>query len=205
MRWDGSSTGEVIWRSSFIATGGCVKILHSFTIMHLVMNAETYAVVMRNLLVQARKYLWIVTADIKDAYIEDDVGTYVPFLAVLAGKLRDGVEVRMIHAKEPGPRFREEFDKYPEFLSSDQFERILCPRMHMKCVIADGRAAYIGSANLTGAGMGAKAEDRRNFEAGVFTEDREQIQRLMQFLDEFYLGDHCVSCQRREVCPEPIR
>jgi len=76
--------------------------------------------------------------------------------------------------------------------------------MHMKCIIADGRLAYIGSANLTGAGLGAKSDHRRNFEAGIVTEDREVIGQLMNFLDTFYLGDHCLKCQRREVCPDPI-
>lgn len=173
--------------------------------MRLVMNAETYVVVMRDIVQQARKFLWVVTADIKDVYTEDEGGRFVPFLSVLAGKLREGVEVRLIHAKEPGPRFREDFDQFPEFLSSDLFERLLCPRMHMKCVIADGKVAYVGSANLTGAGMGAKSDDRRNFEAGFVTEDGLEIQKLMGFLDEFYLGDFCESCKRREFCPEPVR
>lgn len=33
-----------------------------------------------------------------------------PFLALLAQFIRKGVEVRLIHAKEPGPAFREDFD-----------------------------------------------------------------------------------------------
>ncbi|MBL9133844.1 MAG: phosphatidylserine synthase, partial [Verrucomicrobiaceae bacterium] len=113
-------------------------------------------------------------------------------------------EIRLVHAKEPGPRFREDFDRFPQFLNSDRFERLLCPRMHMKCVIADSRVAYIGSANLTGAGIGAKGQHRRNFEAGIVTEDRAMIDGLMKFLDAFYLGDHCLKCQRRDVCPDPI-
>ena len=56
--------------------------------------------------------LWIGTADIKDLYVEDGKQKK-PFLAVLAGLIRRGVEVRLIHAKEPGPNFREDFDKYP--------------------------------------------------------------------------------------------
>lgn len=56
--------------------------------------------------------LWIGTADIKDLYVEDGKQKK-PFLAVLAGHIRRGVEVRLIHAKEPGPNFREDFDKYP--------------------------------------------------------------------------------------------
>jgi phosphatidylserine/phosphatidylglycerophosphate/cardiolipin synthase-like enzyme len=169
----------------------------------LVLNEATYQLVLKELVMEARRLLWIVTADIKDLYIEDG-NDFVPFLKVLADKLREGVEIRLVHAKEPGPRFREDFDRFPELVEAEGFERILCPRMHMKCVIADGRKAYVGSANLTGAGMGAKSPHRRNFEAGVVTEDRETIGELMMFLDAFYLGDHCVKCQRREVCPDPI-
>lgn len=169
----------------------------------LVLNEATYQLVLKELVMEARRLLWIVTADIKDLYIEDG-NDFVPFLKVLADKLREGVEIRLVHAKEPGPRFREDFDRFPELVEAEGFERILCPRMHMKCVIADGRKAYVGSANLTGAGMGAKSPHRRNFEAGVVTEDRETIGELMTFLDAFYLGDHCVKCQRREVCPDPI-
>ena len=169
----------------------------------LVLNEATYQLVLKELVMEARRLLWIVTADIKDLYIEDG-NDFVPFLKVLADKLREGVEIRLVHAKEPGPGFREDFDRFPELVEAEGFERILCPRMHMKCVIADGRKAYVGSANLTGAGMGAKSPHRRNFEAGVVTEDRETIGELMTFLDAFYLGDHCVKCQRREVCPDPI-
>jgi phosphatidylserine/phosphatidylglycerophosphate/cardiolipin synthase-like enzyme len=169
----------------------------------LVLNEATYQLVLKELVMEARRLLWIVTADIKDLYIEDG-RDFVPFLKVLADKLREGVEIRLVHAKEPGPRFREDFDRFPELVEAEGFERILCPRMHIKCVIADGRKAYVGSANLTGAGMGAKSPHRRNFEAGVVTEDRETIGELMTFLDAFYLGDYCVKCQRREVCPDPI-
>lgn len=60
--------------------------------------------------VQSVKHiLWIGTADIKDLYVE--VGKEkMPFLALIAQLIRKGVEVRLIHAKEPGPNFREDFD-----------------------------------------------------------------------------------------------
>ncbi len=172
--------------------------------MRLVLNHDTYAAVLRELVPSATRLLWLVTADLKDLFVEGASGKFVPFLEVIAGKIRDGVEVRLVHAKEPGPRFRKDFDRFPELIRSDLFNRILCPRMHMKCVIADGRTAYIGSANLTGAGLGAKSGQRRNFEAGIVTEDPELIGGLMDFLDAFYVGDHCLKCQRRDVCPDPI-
>ena len=40
-------------------------------------------------------------------------------------------------------------DRYPCLFT--RMERVLCPRVHFKCVIIDGRLAYFGSANLTGA------------------------------------------------------
>ncbi len=169
----------------------------------LVINQETYQAVLQEIVPAAKKLLWLVTADLKDLHV--GVGKkFVPFLQVLARKISEGVEVRLIHAKEPGPRFRADFDRFPELIESDLFSRILCPRMHMKCIIADGRIAYIGSANLTGAGLGAKSDHRRNFEAGIVTEDKKIIGQLMTFLDTFYLGDHCLKCQRREFCPDPI-
>jgi len=106
--------------------------------------------------------LWIGTADIKDLYVE--IGNEKkPFLALIAQLIRRGVEVRLIHAKEPGPNFREDFDKYPVLY--DRLERVLCPRVHFKMLVFDGKEVYIGSANLTGAGIGMKAETTRNFEA----------------------------------------
>jgi phosphatidylserine/phosphatidylglycerophosphate/cardiolipin synthase-like enzyme len=169
----------------------------------LVLNQETYQAVVAEIVPAASRLLWLVTADLKDLHVASG-RRFVPFLEIIAGKIREGVEVRLVHAKEPGPRFRADFDRFPELIESDLFTRILCPRMHMKCIIADGRVAYIGSANLTGAGIGAKSDHRRNFEAGVVTEDKTAIAALMEFLDSFYLGDHCLKCQRRAMCPDPI-
>ena len=120
--------------------------------------------------------LWLGTADIKDLYVE--VGKQKkPFLAVLAGLIRRGVEVRLIHAKEPGPNFREDFDKYPVLY--DRLERVLCPRVHFKMLIFDCKEAYIGSANLTGAGIGMKTNNKRNFEAGILLTPLPQVGEVL--------------------------
>lgn len=127
--------------------------------------------------VQSVKHiLWIGTADIKDLYVEIDKEKK-PFLALIAQFIRRGVEVRLIHAKEPGPNFREDFDKYPVLY--DRLERVLCPRVHFKMLIFDGKEVYVGSANLTGAGIGMKAETTRNFEAGILTDNQEIAEKSM--------------------------
>lgn len=94
--------------------------------------------------------LWIGTADLKDLYVSSGKNV-IPFLSVLDKLLKRGVEVRLLHAKEPGENFREDFDKYPGLWS--KLERKLCPRVHFKIMIFDCSVAYIGSANLTGAGI----------------------------------------------------
>ena len=146
--------------------------------------------------------LWIGTADIKDLYV--DVGKEKkPFLALIAQLIRRGVEVRLIHAKEPGPNFREDFDKYPVLF--DGLERALCPRVHFKMLVFDGKEVYVGSANLTGAGIGMKGKDKRNFEAGILTDDSEIVEQAMNQFDEVWRGKHCKSCKRRDYCPDPIK
>ena len=53
------------------------------------------------------------------------------------------VEVRLIHAKDPGPNWRDDFDRYPTLWTA--MERMLCPRVHFKCIIVDDVKAYCGN------------------------------------------------------------
>jgi phosphatidylserine/phosphatidylglycerophosphate/cardiolipin synthase-like enzyme len=163
-------------------------------------NADHYKEVLLRVKT-VKRMLWIGTADIKDLYVE--VGKEKkPFLALIAQLIRKGVEVRLIHAKEPGPNFREDFDKYPVLY--DRLERVLCPRVHFKMLVFDCKEVYIGSANLTGAGLGMKAETTRNFEAGILTDNPEIVEQAMNQFDNVWIGKHCKTCKRRDVCLDPI-
>ena len=144
-----------------------------------------------------RQSLWIGTADIKDLYVGDR-----PFLGVLADLIGKGREVRLIHAKEPGPNFREDFDHYPILFKG--LEHILCPRVHFKIIIFDYSLAYIGSANLTGAGLGMKSANTRNFEAGILTDEPSLVAAAIDQFDSVWAGLRCKSCARKAYCPVPI-
>ena len=145
--------------------------------------------------------LWIGTADIKDVYMEVD-DEVKPLLGLIAQLIRRGVEVRLIHAKEPGQNFRDDFDKFPVLF--DRMERVLCPRVHFKMLVFDGKEVYIGSANLTGAGLGMKAATTRNFEAGIVTDEPQIVEQAMNQFDDVWIGKHCKTCRRKDVCLDPI-
>ena len=146
---------------------------------------------------KVKEALWIGTADIKDLYVGDE-----PFLGVIAELVKKGIDVRLIHAKEPGPIFREEFDRYPVLIK--QLQRQLCPRVHFKIVVFDYREVYVGSANLTGAGIGAKGANKRNFEAGILTDEFEIVDAACEQFDSVWTGKHCKQCLRKEMCGAPI-
>ena len=168
--------------------------------IQFISNSDHYGEVLARVQ-SVKRSLWIGTADIKDLYV--DVGKEKkPFLAVIALLIRRGVEVRLIHAKEPGPNFREDFDRYPVLY--DRLERVLCPRVHFKMLVFDRKEVYIGSANLTGAGIGMKSSDKRNFEAGILTDEPQIVEQAMKQFDDVWMGKHCKTCKRKDFCPDPI-
>lgn len=154
-----------------------------------------------NRVASVKKSLWIGTADIKDLHVKSG-NSSEPFLGVLARLLKRGVEIRLIHAKEPGPAFREDFDRFP--ILKTGLERMLCPRVHFKILIFDFETAYIGSANLTGAGIGMKSNNRRNFEAGILTNNTSIVDAAIEQFDSVWRGAHCAKCGRKQYCSDPL-
>lgn len=167
--------------------------------IHFITDRQIYEQVIQEAVPSATAYLWLATSDLKDLHVQAG-RRMVPFLGVLSGLVDKGVAIRLLHAKEPGPRFRRDFDRYPNLIAG--MERILCPRVHFKSVIADGRFAYSGSANLTGAGMGAKSVKRRNFEGGFTTTLRPMVEAIMAQFDRVWMGAECQACQRKAHCAD---
>ena len=150
---------------------------------------------------EVKKTLWIGTADLKDVFVMRGKKAR-PFLGEVAELIEKGVSVRLIHAKEPGPNFRRDFDRYPVLTTG--LERVLCPRVHFKMLIFDLETAYIGSANLTGAGIGMKSDGKRNFEAGIWTDDPGLVSAAAAQFDSVWMGAHCETCRRKAFCGDSI-
>jgi phosphatidylserine/phosphatidylglycerophosphate/cardiolipin synthase-like enzyme len=167
--------------------------------LKFVTDREIYEEVVCGAIPQAKRLLWLATADLKDLHVHKG-GKMVPFLEILSDLAQRNVEIRLLHAKEPGPAFRRDFDRYRNL--SKGLERMLCPRVHLKCAVVDGAFAYSGSANLTGAGVGAKSVNRRNFESGFVTTDPALVEKIMEQFDGIWRGSHCRDCDRKEFCDE---
>lgn len=167
--------------------------------LEFIRDREIYEKVILGQVGKAKKFVWLGTADLKDLYV-DKGGRMAPFLEVLSDLATRQVEIRLLHAKEPGEAFRRDFDKYPNLIKG--MERILCPRVHFKTVVIDGQFVYSGSANLTGAGMGAKSAEKRNFESGFITDDEGIIGKVMEQFDDVWRGGYCGPCRRKQYCAD---
>jgi len=166
----------------------------------LILNREHLEGVLGEALRACRHRLFIATANVKDLHVPAAGGRARSIVDVFDELSDRGVEVRLLHSGVPSGPFLERLRAgVPENLTMRR-----CPRVHAKAVIADGRAMYLGSANLTGAGLGAKSAGRRNFEAGVWTDEVSLIDAVTDMLDGIWNGGQCGDCGRKEHCPEPL-
>jgi phosphatidylserine/phosphatidylglycerophosphate/cardiolipin synthase-like enzyme len=167
--------------------------------VQFITGIEIYEEVIVKRIGDSKKFVWIGTADLKDLHVRKN-RKFVPFLEIIAELLECNIDVRLIHAKEPGPAFREDFDRYP--VLAHKLERLLCPRVHFKCVIIDGVFIYSGSANLTGAGIGAKNINKRNFESGFISDEPHIVASVMKQFDDVWMGAFCGTCFFADNCPD---
>lgn len=180
--------------------------------LRVVADREHYDQVMSAAL-EARQSVWIATANLKDVMVEDPRaipgrrrgrrGNYRSVLDVFAELASQGVELRLLHAAHPSRAFRRSFDARPELVDGG-LEMRTCPRVHLKTVVVDARLAYLGSANWTGAGLGAKGGNRRNFEMGILTSDEQTIDQVQDRYDRIWRGAECKDCRLRDECEMPL-
>lgn len=152
-------------------------------------------------MLKARISLEIATANFKAMSVPDgsagNARSIVYFLRRLAEK---GVEIRLLHGGTPSAAALKHLTRgLPRGMTVRR-----CPRVHAKAVIVDCRAMYLGSANLTGAGLGAKSDRRRNFEWGIWTTRTSLIDAVLDRFNDLWEGRQCGRCRLRDVCPVPL-
>jgi phosphatidylserine/phosphatidylglycerophosphate/cardiolipin synthase-like enzyme len=181
----------------------------------LLFDADHYEDLIARAIGTAKVSVWIATANLKTMMVEAPIGTrarargrYQSFFEVLTGLAKRGLDIRILHASPPSGPLRTELARLaPSRRSSLQTERVQrrqCPRVHLKMIAIDGKLLYLGSANLTGAGLGAKGEGRRNFELGIVTDDEVMLDATQERFDRIWRGRECASCKLRNQCDKPL-
>lgn len=180
--------------------------------LELVSGRGHYESVIRAVM-QAKQSVWIATANLKELMVEDlrprlrrgrrGWDAYRSIMEVFTELSERGVELKLLHGALPSRPFREEFDRQPRLVQGG-LEMRMCPRVHLKTVIVDGQHTYLGSANWTGAGLGAKGTGRRNFEVGVWTTDEAVADDMQMLFDHIWQGAGCQGCKVREECEAPL-
>ena len=167
----------------------------------LVADAQHHARVVQSGILKAAVSIDIATADFKAMLVPLPGTRRAPSIVeVFRDLAKKGVEIRLLHAGTPSaPALRELKRALPERLTIRR-----CPRLHAKAVIIDCQAMYLGSANLTGAGLGAKAADKRNFELGIWTTSPALIDAVQDHFNALWEGHRCATCRRKDVCPVPL-
>ena len=170
--------------------------------IELLTGLQLHRNVIQDAVLSAEQYVWIATANLKDMHIPSSHG-YRPLLETFDHMAGRGVSFRVIHSALPSKPFRATLERFNR-LTSGALELQICPRSHWKMVIVDGRFAYVGSANFTGAGLGAKSGKSRNLEVGITSNDSELVRKLIDLFDTFWIGSYCHDCALRKDCPDPI-
>ncbi len=159
---------------------------------------------------KAQHSLWIATANLKDVRLEAPIGSvarakkrYVSVTEHFSGLVSRGVELRVLLASAPSRPFQESLARRRSLEDTHDWLR-QCPRVHLKLIVVDGTELYLGSANFTGAGMGAKGDSRRNFELGVTTSDHVLVDAAQRRFDRIWSGRECKGCRVRDKCPAPL-
>ncbi len=171
--------------------------------MKLLFDRDIYERFTETHLTGAKRFVWISTANVKGTGLMYR-GRFISFVDLMASLVNRGVSFRIIHAELPSKPFRERYDQIDtKGQLSAGVEFLHCIRMHAKIFIIDGGIALVGSPNLTGAGIGAKAKTKRNFEIAFLLEGENETEPFMEYFDYVWMGGPCPDCAMRPLCPAP--
>ena len=173
----------------------------------LVTNEDHYQVVIDKICA-AKSSIKLMTANFKRFKLKPtdrqgiNYNDGTPFIKYLMAKAVQGVSVQIICSR-PSPSFTEEWKEYYRQMGKPElFDYKFCERNHAKVVIIDDTICYVGSANVTPAGLGQGIFTPGNFEAGILTEESTIVSSVKELFTKIWNGVYCEGCHRAKDCPE---
>ena len=176
------------------------KRLHADIPTTLISDREHYEFLIGNIR-KAKRSVLISTANVKRFSIGETEAkaSSESFLDILDSLANSGVDIRII-CSSPSRGFLEEMEGHEDLMNDPHFTFKTCRRCHMKMVIIDSEIIYIGSANITAAGMGPRIDTRRNFEAGMISSDVNLVEQGIDIFEEGWSKKRCNSCYYKSEC-----
>ena len=177
-----------------------IKRLHSVIPTTLISDREHYEFLIGNIR-KAKRSVLLSTANVKRFSIGETEAkaSSESFLDILESLANSGVDIRII-CSSPSRGFLEEMEGHEDLMNNPHFTFKTCRRCHMKMVIIDSEIIYIGSANITAAGMGPRINTRRNFEAGMISSDVNLVEQGIDIFEEGWSKKRCNSCYYKSEC-----
>lgn len=177
-----------------------IKRLHADIPTTLISDREHYEFLIGNIR-KAKRSVLLSTANVKRFSIGETEAkaSSESFLDILESLANSGVDIRII-CSSPSRGFLEEMEGHEDLMNNPHFTFKTCRRGHMKMVIIDSEIIYIGSANITAAGMGPRINTRRNFEAGMISSDVNLVEQGIDIFEEGWSKKRCNSCYYKSEC-----
>lgn len=185
------------WKVSKESVLNYAKQSQLSNVTRLITNKSHYEEVVERIC-SAKSSIKIMTANFKRfrlEHTEEQAMFYgTPFIERLMEKAVQGVSVQII-CSMPSQSFTKEWmDYFQQMNNLKLFEYKFCERNHAKVFIFDDKLAYVGSANVTRAGLRQDTSSQLNIEAGILTEDPELVSSIRSFFSEIWNSKWCSEC-----------
>ena len=132
-----------------------------------------------------------ITADFK---IPLSQHRWISFSDLLNDQAKKGVRIKIIYGEK---------NSYQLFITKllKSIRYRFCPRNHAKIIVVDNKIAYVGSANISGSGIGQSIKYGSNFELGIITSDSHLLARIRAFFEYRWDKKDCQYCKYKNKCP----